>query len=107
MTSFRGYTQLTKSWGGESTLSVSDYAEEIMFGVYYNDGSTDGCIALRWYEQYGDLVPRLEIFNDAWWLMREYDFGQVLLELDMYRDENITPEEFCSILRGYGFKDIT
>jgi len=81
--------------------------DEIMFGVYHEDGGCSGEGAIRWYELGGGTALRLELFDDGMLLLdRASDFLGALREAC---DNNRTP--MCSdverMLLASGFRDKT
>lgn len=93
-------------------LEHADYVDEVMFGFYPPDGGTSGEMGMRWHDLsrayiLGDkhIVPRLEVFCDAWHALAQFkDVIDALAEVD---DQDITPKEFCQILDRCGFVDAT
>ena len=79
--------------------------EEINFGMYAEDGSTSGEMAMEWIPLDSFVAPRLKVFNDAWdtlWQFR--DLLEAMAECD---GQDITPQEFVELLDKHGFKDLT
>lgn len=79
---------------------------EIAFGIYPEGGNqgTDGEIMMRWHSLGKELAPRLECFDDALSVLVSFaDVLQRLAELD----KNFTEEDFKSLLKELGFKDLT
>ena len=76
-----------------------------MFGLYGIDGSTSGEMCVRWKELGGKIVPQLQVFDDGWSALAS--FPDLILELGDLDNQNITPKEFCALLKGLGFKDLT
>jgi hypothetical protein len=101
----RAFNWFTKAWYGKS-----QDLNEISFGMYYDGETTDemdtGEMFIRWHD-IGDkkMVPRLEAFDDGWFLLHE--FSDVLEKLAEVNDQNISQEQFVEILLSCGFKDIT
>jgi hypothetical protein len=82
-----------------------DHAPQAMFGFYDDDGCTTGEMAMRWHKLGDRLVPRLEVYGDAWAALAT--FGDVLAELALVDGEDITEGEFVALLKRCGFKDRT
>ena len=78
---------------------------EIVFGMYYPDGGTDGEMSMRWYDLGGSEVPRLEVYDDSWAVLAS--FSDLLATLATWDDENIDQELFVKILLEHGFVDDT
>jgi len=101
----RGFYWTTKAWYGEN----KDY-RRIGFGLFGKEGnSTIGEMSMKWHDlKYGlkdKSVPRLDVFNDAWFALSTFqDLLEVLAEVD---EEDITEERFVDILLDCGFEDLT
>jgi len=90
---FRSYTDLRK---------YSHMREpEVMFALHSPGGGVTGEISMRWILLGGKEVPQLQIFDDAWEVMA--CFHDVMDKLADYDRQNITPDEFISILESLGF----
>ncbi len=77
--------------------------DQVMFG-YYGSG-TSGEMAMRWIELGGRVVPRLEVYDDAWDALAT--FTELLRVMALSDGQNITPATFCSLLLSCGFEDMT
>ena len=97
----RGFYRVNKAWYARGDSDI-----EVMFGMYYphEGGGTSGEMAMRWHELDG-LIPRLEVYCDAWNALQQ--FTDVLAILADRDGENISEEEFVSILLQCGVKDLT
>lgn len=101
----RGFTQLSRMYYGKDLLKREDYVDEILFGYYYPCGGTEGEMVVKWIYLAGMLVPRLEIFSDAWkTLFKMQDLLKKMAEID---GTDPSPEEFCKLLLSCGFEDLT
>lgn len=77
---------------------------EIMIGHYFGDGTTKGEFAIRWTPVCGCMVPRLEVFNDAWHLL------PVMVDLltEMAKaPKGVDDKAMRDILLALGFEDMT
>lgn len=99
------YIHLAEAWY-KDTINQPDVKDEVMFGFYAPGGGSSGEMGMRWYElNENRLVPRLEVFCDAWHALAQFkDVIDALAELD---SSDITPPDFCRLLDGYGFVDNT
>ena len=79
--------------------------DEVMVGMYHDDGGTSGEFAITW-EWLGDSkVIRLKAFNDSWSALAQCSD---LIEYMETLDENyVEPEEFIAKLVEMGYKDLT
>lgn len=107
----REYRHLSKTWYGEASLNAmkdEKIEDQILIGMYDEDGGTDGEFAISWIDFHNDRVPspRIEIFDDAW-KVAFHMFGDVLMELAKYDRGNIPPEKVCGILKSCGIVDAT
>ena len=77
--------------------------DEIVFGIYVENG---GCIseaAFVW-EKFGDeLMPYLRIFSDGITVAYSEKFKAVADEIN--NKDNITPKQIAELLIQHGFKD--
>ena len=104
----KGFYHLSKSWYASSVYHEYDeFADEIMIGMYADDGSTAGEFGIRWYEidpQHGH-VPRLEAYGVAWHVSAQlYDLLEVMADQN---NEKITPDELRELLLSFGYNDLT
>ena len=102
---FLGFTHLSQSWYGKSSLASADYIDEVMIGHYSPGGGTSGEFGIRWHSLGGGDIPRLEAFNDSWHTL--YHCQNLLAYLADHDDEPMSPEELCEWLVENGFKDLT
>ena len=97
----RGFYRSSKAW-----YAMDERDIDVMFGMYHPDGGTTGEMSMRWHDLGpGRLVPRLEVFCDAWDALQE--FTDVLAVLAEHDSEDITEEEFVSILQAHDVQDLT
>lgn len=98
----RGYHRFSK------TYYASEHEETtVSFGMYDPQGGTSGEMSMVWVDiGYGEsYTPQLKVFDDGWSALGLFtDLIQKLAEQD---SENITEEQFCTILDQCGFKDLT
>lgn len=101
----RGFSQLSRAWYAEANLKGMDYKDEVCFGLYYPDGSTEGEMVVQWIELGNKIVPKWTIFSDAWKVLSSFhDLIDLLREYD---SKDLTPEQFCKCLLECGFVDQT
>lgn len=98
----RGFCHYSRAW---YTIPKEKPADEVMFGMYDEEGYTDGEMAVRWHNLGGKLEPRLEVYDDGW--AKLWEFRDVIEKMAQCNDRGISPEEFCNLLKGCGFKDLT
>jgi hypothetical protein len=101
----RGFHHVSKAWYGATALRDAVEADEVMVGFYHPEGGTTGEFGVRWIPLDGDIVPKLEVFDDAWHAL--YQFQDLLKALAETDKENITPTQFCELLLSIGIKDLT
>jgi hypothetical protein len=101
----RGFHHLAEAWYDSPILRGSEYLDEVMFGLYGIGGGTSGEMCVRWKELGGKIVPQLQVFDDGWSALAS--FPDIILELGDLDNQNITPKDFCALLKGLGFKDLT
>jgi hypothetical protein len=101
----RGFHHVSKAWYGKTALQNSEEIDEVMVGFYHPEGGTTGEFGVRWLPLDGDITPKLEVFNDAWHALYQFqDLLGALAELD---EKDITPAQFCELLLSFGIKDLT
>ena len=96
----RGFIWSSKAWYSPGVVD----GPEVTFGMYEPGQGTSGEMVMRWHNL-GSMVPRLEVFCDAWDALQQ--FQDVLVELAKHDAENITDEEFVTILKTCGVQDLT
>ena len=100
----RGFHWTEKAW-----YHVEGRPQEVMFGLYADDGSASGEMAIRWHvpstvwAEVGDA--RLEAFDDSWQVLGT--FSDLLKELGKLKGRTPTPAEVVEILKSCDFEDMT
>lgn len=92
-------------WFTKDRHSRTIPCNEIQFGAYSDDGGTTGEMAMRWHNLDGKMIPRLEAFDDSWYLL--FQFHDVFKRLSEVGGKAISEQQFVDILLSCGFKDIT
>jgi len=103
----RQFIILSQAWYAHSSLSsrTDGLQDEICFGLYDPSGVTIGEMVISWYFHKHELVPRLGVFDDAWFVLST--FPDVISELALLDDKNTTPEVIANLLVKCGFTDVT
>ena len=101
----RQFIHTGMAWYADSSLNNSRVTDEVMIGMYHEDGGTTGEFAVRWSELGGKSVPMLCVFDDAWDAMLM--FQDVLEAMANVDNQNVTPEQFCQLLLQCGIEDTT
>jgi len=97
----RGFHHYSAAWYAEP-----GEPDRINFGWYVHGGSgTTGEMEMNWTNLDGSQVPRLCVCYDAWHALST--FRDVITVLADHDKKNITPAQFCQILLGCGFTDLT
>lgn len=101
----RQYSILSKAWYAKKILENRDFVEEVTFGDYESDKTFE--LAMCWYNLKDSKphAPRLEMFDDSFIALVEY--RELFEHLAKFNNLNISPEQFCEILRQHGFEDKT
>jgi len=100
----RGFYHYNESWYSGNP-KARGFVDQIMIGLYYEGGGTDGEFCIRWEILGSRSVPRLQVFNDAWKALSE--FKDLLSAMDLSDGKNTTPMEMCEVLKNLGIKDLT
>lgn len=98
------------SWTGKAYyrdhVIKEDVVDEVCFGLYNSKGGgTIGEMLMIWKDLQDKVVPRLHVYDDAWFSMSSFD--DLWRELAKHDNENITPQDFVDILKSCAFKDNT
>lgn len=101
----RGFYHLSKAWYNKVALEKAKYKDEVLFGIYCDEGGTDGEMSVRWYDLANKSTPKLECFDDAWLVLSQ--LKDVIDEMAKVDSQDINPEEFCRLLLRCGFEDLT
>jgi len=102
----KGFIHFRSAWYADKVAQPMEVVDEVNFGYYAPDGDTTGEMVMAWHRLGPDDVsPRLEVFNDAWDALAT--FGDLIAALGKLDDQNITPAQFCDLLREHGFADLT
>ena len=103
----RCFYHTTEAWYAKPLMRILDagYTDEVMFGLFAPEGGTTGEMGIRWKELGGRIVPQLQVFDDGWSALST--FPDLILELGAIDNQNITPKDFCALLKSLGFKDLT
>jgi len=100
------YIWLSKAWYAETCLKGMKYKDDILIIYDDPDNEISGELAIRWYSlgTNDQLSARLEVFDDAFKVMRELFY---LLDELIALGTDIQPEEVKQLLDKLGFNDIT
>lgn len=105
----RGFYHLSEAWYAEANFKdrTDGMVDNINIGFYSPDGNggTTGEFTVRWAELGGKLVPQLCVFDDAWEALTY--FSDLLRDMAVIDNGNISPKGFCIILKRLGIKDLT
>lgn len=79
--------------------------QHVMFGMYYLGGGTTGEMMMEWIMLDNKNCPRLKAYDDSWKILSQ--FPDVIKEMSKYNDKQITEWQFCQLLEGLDFIDLT
>lgn len=83
---------------------TSDQVNKVVFGLYFEDGSTLGEAAMVWKDTFDGLDYEIVVPNDSWKVIAESpDLFRLLYEYD---DGELTPFIFYEILSKAGYSEI-
>lgn len=96
----KGFHVSHKAWYKNiiSTPSIS-------IGMYQDDGSTTGEFSISWEELGGELVPRINMYDDAWDLFKT--MAELFSALPEMNDTKPSPDGVIKLLKSLGYKDLT
>lgn len=101
----RGYYHLSRAWYGKSCLADREVKDEVTFGLYYPGNGCEAEMSVKWLDIGPKICPKLGAFDSSWKLL--LDFSDVIEAMSKVDGENISPLDFCKLLDGCGFKDMT
>ncbi len=110
MSTKRQFIHLSRAWYGPAALRGQGFRDEVMFGLLFDDGSTEGEIAVRWYDIPAPCgqAARLEAFDDSWQVLGQLqDVVAAMAALPHQTRSCISPERFGQLLDACGFEDAT
>jgi len=100
---FWGFTNYSRqSYAGLTPLDAED---EIILGIYSTGG---GCLCemgIVWRKLRSVSVPQLNVFSEAWHLLKTPTFQMVLDQLTKEKESLATPAEVSALLIACGFTD--
>ncbi len=96
----RGFHWSSRAWYADAVKE-----SKVIFGMFHKDGGTRNEMNMIWEELGGRIVPKLGVYDDAWSALSLFtDLIDCLAEVD---SQNITEEQFVTILKNCGFEDLT
>lgn len=107
----RRFVHTGAAWYASTALAETAHVDEVLFGLYAEEGGsvtgTEGEAAMRWYHLGigDDPVARLEIFDPSFHMIGV--FRDVIAVLVERSGGQITPAQFCQLLREHGVHDAT
>lgn len=102
---FRGFYHSGEAWHWPAS-KTRDEVDHVSLGFYSPDGGTSGEMSVRWVQlSRGTPVPQLCAFDDAWHTLAQ--FGDLIAAMADLDNQNISPLDFCALLRRLGFVDLT
>lgn len=82
---------------------LKEEPEHIMIGFYYENDGTEGEFKLEW----NDIGIQLQAYNDSWEALSKMpELLELMAKLDSNEKEP-TVDEFATLLKQLGYKDIT
>jgi hypothetical protein len=109
-TCVREYSHTSQAYYASSALRArgDKTVDEIIFGLYSAEDTTEGEMALRWLCFGGRVCLQLEVLGDAFGAL--HSFSDVIAELARVSQAHgpvISAGEFCALLGRLGFRDVT
>lgn len=101
----RGFHHYRAAWYGKVGNLGRDVVDEINIGMYHPEGGTTGEFSVKWEELSGEVVARLNVYNDGWNALAH--FGDALARMAALDGPTIAPEVFCELLVSCGVVDLT
>ena len=85
--------------------SIGHKDEEIMISYSAKGGGSHGEFRIRWIDLSGNLIPQLQIFDDAWLVL--YLMPELIEALAEVDSKDLSIQQIIDILLKIGFKDQT
>lgn len=101
----RGFYHHNESYYAGVLPVIGGGVDQVMFGYYKPEGGSSGEMSMQWERLGGKVVPQLRCYDDAWDALSR--FGDLIRRLADFDEKNISPSEFCNILKECGFQDLT
>ena len=90
----------TRAWYANA---LNREPEHIMIGFYYENDGTEGEFKLEW----SSIGIQLQAYNDSWEALSKMpELLELMARLDS-NEEEPTVDEFATLLKQLGYKDIT
>lgn len=103
---FWGFHQHSRSYYASHNPLEKGVSDEVWFGGFSTEGGTVGEMCMRWRFLGGCLVPQLQVFDDAWFVLSLLS-PELMPKLGVLDNQNISPTTFCELLLSLGFEDKT
>lgn len=101
----RGFYHTRGAWYGETAILGRDIVDQVMVGMYHPEGGTTGEFSIEWQRLSGKIIPRLQVYDDAWGALHQ--FQDVLAAMAEVDGEDISPDRFCELLLTCSVADKT
>lgn len=99
----RSFIITKEAWYADVKLVGSEVYKEDEIMIYIETPKVSGEFGIRWHLSVN--APRLEVFDDAWPLLPMC--SDLLKEMAIIGDCNISPSAFGEMLKSLGFEDKT
>lgn len=103
----RGFYRQGTFWQGKPKPNSYQHVDEVIFGIFREDGFPVVELDCRWYMLDGSKTPSpcIRSYEDTWKMF--FDLSDVFAKLAEATSQKISPERFCDALLMCGFQDFT
>ena len=103
----KGFYWLSRAWYAEVIGKNEDEEDDIVFGLYDEEGGTTGEVNVVWVRirDYKRPVPKLVAYDDGWEVL--FSFSELIQKMRKYDSKSMSPGKFVNLLKECGFKDLT
>lgn len=93
------------SWQGPCQSLGDSIVDELNIGFYADEGGTSGEFTIQWEKLSGNIVPRLQAFDDGWdALVNMPELLEFMASID---GQHLPIGKFVEKLKEIGFQDYT
>jgi hypothetical protein len=100
----RAFVHTSEAWYAPKAITPG-MLDEVLVGLYREEGGSSGEFAIRWTLLRDKPVPRLEVCDDAWAALGQFE--DLLKAMALIDNQSITPKDFCEMLRSINIADYT
>ena len=100
----RYYMHLGEHPEAAAVIAANDFEDQVEV-IAGDDTDHETTCTVTWYKVGGRLRPRVEVFDEDW--LTFATASDVFAAMAARQNSAIQPDEFCRMLDGLGYKNIT